>query len=335
MAVSGKDTKRKKCFITGAAGFIGFHLAKHILTSGYEVAGFDNLNSYYDPRLKETRLSILRKYPHFSFYKGDMTDYDYLLETVTTFQPDIVVNLAAQAGVRYSIDEPRLYIDSNVVGFFNLLEVCRHRSVEHLVFASSSSVYGNRNHIPFSVKDWVDYPISLYAATKKTNELMAYTYSHLYGIPVTGLRFFTVYGPYGRPDMAYYKFAESIYRGETIKVYNGGDMLRDFTYVDDVVTGIMLVMNSAPIENNGVRYKIYNIGHGHPIKLMDFIEILETALGRTAKKKYLPMQPGDVYQTYADMSEMKLDFNFTATTSIYDGITKFASWYIEYCGENK
>lgn len=270
----------KKILITGAAGFIGFHLAKRLLDMRTTVLGLDNLNDYYDVSLKESRLHILEDYPSFTFVKGDLADADTVNEQFETFQPDIVVNLAAQAGVRYSIDHPRSYIDSNIIGFFNILEACRHHPVEHLLFASSSSVYGNQQKTPFSTSDNVDHPISLYAATKKSDELMAYTYSHLYGIPATGLRFFTVYGPYGRPDMAYFKFANKIRKGEPIQVYNHGDMYRDFTYVDDIVTGIEHMLCNPPKANElGDLYKVYNIGNHKPEQLMHFIEVLEHALG--------------------------------------------------------
>lgn len=321
----------KKILITGAAGFIGFHLAKRLLDLGTTVLGLDNLNDYYDVSLKESRLHILEEYPSFTFVKGDLADADTVNEQFETFQPDIVVNLAAQAGVRYSIDHPRSYIDSNIIGFFNILEACRHHPVEHLLFASSSSVYGNQQKTPFSTSDNVDHPISLYAATKKSNELMAYTYSHLYDIPVTGLRFFTVYGPYGRPDMAYFKFANKIRKGEPIQIYNHGDMYRDFTYVDDIVTGIEHMLCNPPKANElGDLYKVYNIGNHKPEQLMHFIEVLEQALGQKAEKEYLPMQPGDVYQTYADVSDLQKDFDFKPETTIEEGLEKFAVWYKKY-----
>lgn len=326
----------KKVLITGAAGFIGFHLARRLLEEGAVVGGFDNLNDYYDVSLKQSRLEILRQFPRFTFVKGDLADAQAVEEVFSSFAPDIVVNLAAQAGVRYSIDHPRSYIDSNIIGFFNILEACRHHEVMHLLFASSSSVYGNQQKTPFATTDNVDHPISLYAATKKSDELMAYTYSHLYGIPATGLRFFTVYGPYGRPDMAYFKFANKIRRGETIQIYNHGDMYRDFTYVDDIVTGIEhMLMNPPQPNDSGDRYKIYNIGNHKPEKLMHFIEVLETALGQKAQKEFLPMQPGDVYQTYADVSELVRDFDFQPKTSIEEGLGKFAAWYREYYGTQK
>lgn len=323
----------KRILITGAAGFIGFHLSKRLLNLGTTVLGLDNLNDYYDVSLKESRLHILKDYPCFTFVKGDLSDADTVNKQFKMFQPDIVVNLAAQAGVRYSIDHPRSYIDSNIIGFFNILEACRHHPVEHLLFASSSSVYGNQQKTPFSTSDNVDHPISLYAATKKSNELMAYTYSHLYDIPVTGLRFFTVYGPYGRPDMAYFKFANKIRKGEPIQIYNHGDMYRDFTYVDDIVTGIEHMLCNPPKANElGDLYKVYNIGNHKPEQLMHFIEVLEQALGQKAEKEYLPMQPGDVYQTYADVSDLQKDFDFKPETTIEEGLEKFAVWYKKYYG---
>lgn len=324
----------KKVLVTGAAGFIGFHLSKRLLGLGATVVGFDNVNDYYDVGLKESRLEILRQYEKFTFIKGDLADEAAVSALFDTYQPDIVVNLAAQAGVRYSIDHPRSYIDSNIIGFFNILEACRHHAVEHLLFASSSSVYGNQQKTPFSTTDNVDHPISLYAATKKSDELMAYTYSHLYGIPATGLRFFTVYGPFGRPDMAYFKFTNKIRRGEAIQIYNNGDMYRDFTYVDDIVTGIEHMLCNPPKANElGDRYKVYNIGNNKPEKLMHFIEVLEQAIGKTAKKEFLPMQPGDVYQTYADVSELERDFDFKPATTIEEGLGKFAEWYKDYYKE--
>lgn len=321
----------KKILITGAAGFIGYHLAKRLLSLGVQVAGLDNMNAYYDVQLKKDRLARLELYPAFSFTQGDLADGETVNRIFEEFRPDIVVNLAAQAGVRYSIDHPREYIDSNIIGFFNILEACRHYEPEHLLFASSSSVYGNQKKTPFATTDNVDHPISLYAATKKSDELMAYTYCHLYGIPATGLRFFTVYGPFGRPDMAYFKFTNKIMKREPITIFNQGDMYRDFTYVDDIVTGIQNMLCCPPKPNGeGDRYKIYNIGNNHPEKLMTFIETLEKALGKTAEKEYMPMQPGDVYQTYADVSELEKDFGFRPSTSIAEGLGKFARWYREY-----
>ena len=321
----------KKVLITGAAGFIGFHLAKRLLSLGATVCGIDNLNDYYDVSLKEARLTILEKEPAFTFVRGDLADEAVVTKLFEDFRPDIVVNLAAQAGVRYSIDNPRSYIQSNIVGFFNILEACRHYPVEHLLYASSSSVYGNQEKTPFATTDNVDHPISLYAATKKSDELMAYTYSHLYGIPATGLRFFTVYGPWGRPDMAYFKFTNKIVRGEPIQIYNHGDMLRDFTYVDDIIRGVENMLCNPPKANEfGDRYKVYNIGNNKPEKLMDFIETLEKAIGREAKKEYLPMQPGDVYQTYADVTDLIRDFDFKPSTPISEGLGRFAEWYKDY-----
>ncbi|MDL2060484.1 GDP-mannose 4,6-dehydratase [Mesosutterella sp. AGMB02718] len=323
--------KTSKVLITGAAGFIGFHLARRLLSLGASVLGFDNLNDYYEVSLKKSRLDILARFPGFTFVKGDLADEKAVAGVFESFHPDIVVNLAAQAGVRYSIDHPRSYIDSNIVGFFNILEACRRHQVAHLLFASSSSVYGNQQKTPFSTADNVDHPISLYAATKKSDELMAYAYSHLYGIPATGLRFFTVYGPFGRPDMAYFKFANKIRRGEAIQIYNHGDMYRDFTYVDDIVTGMEHMLCNPPRKNElGDAYKVYNIGNHKPEKLMHFIEVLEQALGKKAKKEYLPMQPGDVYQTYADVSELQRDFDFKPETTIEEGLGKFAQWYKTY-----
>lgn len=320
-----------KILITGCAGFIGYHLAKSLLNKDNSVIGIDNLNNYYDVHLKENRLEQLKVFNNFQFVKADIADEKAVNLLFAENKFDIVVNLAAQAGVRYSIDNPRSYISSNIIGFFNILEACRYNPVKHLVFASSSSVYGNQNKIPFTVIDNVDHPISLYAATKKSNELMAFTYAHLYKIPLTGLRFFTVYGPWGRPDMAYFSFTNKIYADESIKIFNNGDMLRDFTYIDDIVHGIELVIDKAPKGEDP--YKIYNIGNNKPERLMYFIETLENAIGKKAKKEFLPMQPGDVYQTYADISELEKDFGFKPKTSIEDGLKKFADWYKEYYGK--
>lgn len=329
----------KKILITGAAGFIGYHLADKLLNRGCTVCGLDNLNDYYDVALKESRLSLLSGRKGFSFRKGNIADAVTVNEVFREFEPDIVVNLAAQAGVRYSIENPQSYIESNVIGFFNILEACRHsfdegrHPITHLLYASSSSVYGNQKKTPFSVDDCVDKPISLYAATKKSNELMAYTYSHLYGIPATGLRFFTVYGPMGRPDMAYFGFSEKIMSGQPIKIFNNGDMYRDFTYVDDIVEGITRMLNNPPAADEaGDRYKVYNIGNNNPEKLMYFIETLEKCLGREAEKEYYPMQPGDVYQTYADVTALMEDFDFKPETSLAEGLRRFAEWYLEYRG---
>lgn len=322
---------RDKVLITGAAGFIGFHLANSLLTQGYQVYGIDNLNDYYDVKLKESRLTILKRFPNFSFTKGSIANEDIVNKIFQDFSPQYVVNLAAQAGVRYSIDNPKVYMESNVMGFYNILEACRHNPVKHLLFASSSSVYGNQEKTPFSVDDNVDHPISLYAATKKSNELMAYTYSHLYNIPVTGLRFFTVYGPYGRPDMAYFKFTNMIYKGEAIKIFNNGDMYRDFTYVDDIVTGIKELIPMVPQKSaDKAAYQIFNIGNNKPEKLMYFIECLENTIGKKAEKEYLPMQPGDVYQTYADVSALEEKIHFKPKTTIEEGLKYFIDWYKEY-----
>ena len=326
----------KKILVTGAAGFIGYHLSKKLLSQGVSVVGFDNINDYYDVNLKYARLKELEPYDNFTFIKGNLADKTAVDKLFAEHKFDIVVNLAAQAGVRYSIDNPQAYIESNVIGFFNILEACRHNPVEHLLYASSSSVYGNQKKTPFSTDDDVSKPISLYAATKKSNELMAYTYSHLYSIPTTGLRFFTVYGPYGRPDMACFIFTQKIMKGETIKIFNNGDMYRDFTYIDDIIEGIVNILPHAPEEDDlGAYYKVYNIGNNKPEKLMDYIAALEKALGKEAKKEYLPMQPGDVYQTYADVEDLIRDFDFKPATSIQDGLNKFAEWFLPYYGYTK
>lgn len=330
--MNGLDTSRTY-LVTGGAGFIGFHLSKSLLEKGAVVIGFDNLNDYYDVKLKEDRLAILEQYEKYTFIKGDLADNADVFRAFQEYRPQVVVNLGAQAGVRYSIDNPRAYMESNMMGFFHILEGCRYFPVEHLVYASSSSVYGGNEKVPFSTEDKVDEPVSLYAATKKSNELMAHAYSKLYHIPVTGLRFFTVYGPYGRPDMAYFKFTNKILAGEPIQIYNNGDMYRDFTYIDDIVEGVENILCNPPAENEkGARYKIYNIGNNKPVKLMDYIEMLEKCLGKTAKKEYLPMQPGDVYQTYADVSELMQDYGFKPDTSIEEGLSRFVDWYRAYYG---
>lgn len=327
----------KKVLVTGAAGFIGFFLSKRLLEEGYDIVGFDNLNDYYDVRLKNERLDILKGYENFRFVKGDLADKVAVDTLFSEYKPNIVVNLAAQAGVRYSITNPESYINSNLIGFFNILEACRYNFVEHLVYASSSSVYGSNEKIPYSTDDKVDNPVSLYAATKKSNELMAHAYSKLYNIPSTGLRFFTVYGPMGRPDMAYFGFTNKLVRGEKIQIFNYGDMKRDFTYIDDIVTGVINVMKKVP-ENNedGVPYKIYNIGNNKPETLLYFVETLEKCLiaegiiDKPAEKELLPMQPGDVYQTYADVDDLINDFDFKPSTSLQEGLTHFAKWYKEF-----
>lgn len=322
----------KKYLVTGAAGFIGYYLSKRLLEEGCSVIGYDNLNDYYDVRLKETRLSLLKDYEKFTFYKGDLADKDYLEKVFQQENIQVVVNLAAQAGVRYSLENPDAYIQSNLVGFANILEMCRNYSIEHLLFASSSSVYGNSDKIPFSVEDKTDQPVSLYAATKKANELLAYSYSHLYGIPATGLRFFTVYGPMGRPDMAYYLFTKAISQEKPIKVFNHGDLYRDFTYVDDIIDGIVrLIENSVVLkQETKPSFKVYNIGNNQPEKLMDFIKYLEECLGKEAKKEFYPMQPGDVYRTYADVSDLEKDIDFKPSTSLKTGLKYFVDWYKEY-----
>lgn len=322
--------------VTGGAGFIGYFLSKRILESGARVIGFDNMNDYYDVTLKEYRLNELKTYDKYEFVKGDLSVKEDVEALFVKYKPDVVVNLGAQAGVRYSIDNPEAYMKSNVEGFFNILEAVRHYPVKHLLYASSSSVYGGNTKIPFSTEDKVDRPISLYAATKKTNELMAYSYCKLYGVKATGLRFFTVYGPKGRPDMAAFKFANLIMQGKPIQIYNNGDMMRDFTYVDDIVTGIMNIMPNPPkADDLGACYKVYNIGNHSPVQLMDFVKTLEECLGRTAEKEFLPMQPGDVPRTFADVTDLMNDFDFKPDTSIKEGLTKFADWYKEYYGYNK
>ncbi len=321
----------KTFLVTGGAGFIGYHLSRSLLARGARVIGFDNLNEYYDVQLKKDRLAILKEYENYTFIKGDLADQGDVIRLFQEYSPHVVVNLGAQAGVRYSIDNPTAYMQSNMMGFFHILEGCRYFPVEHLVYASSSSVYGGNEKVPFSTDDKVDGPVSLYAATKKSNELMAHAYSKLYNIPATGLRFFTVYGPFGRPDMAYFKFTKKIMAGEPIQIYNNGDMYRDFTYIDDIVKGIENILCNPPAANEqGVRYKLYNIGNNKPEKLMDYIDTLEKCLGRTAVKEYLPMQPGDVYQTYADVSDLMRDYDFKPDTSIEEGLGRFVAWYREY-----
>ncbi|MDI9455821.1 MAG: SDR family NAD(P)-dependent oxidoreductase [Spirochaetota bacterium] len=314
----------KEYFVTGVAGFIGFHLASSLLKQGCKVIGLDNLNSYYDVRLKRERLKLLGC-ERFTFYHADLTDKKKL-ETIFQRHPiTYVVNLAAQAGVRYSIDHPDAYIDSNIQGFLNVLEAIRNHPVEHLVYASSSSVYGKNTKIPYSIHDRTDEPVSLYAATKKANELFAHTYQHLYSIKTTGVRFFTVYGPWGRPDMAYYSFTKKILNNETIDVYNNGDMWRDFTYIDDVINSLEHIIPRVPTDP-----VIYNIGNNNPIRLLRFIEALEEVIGKKANKNFLPMQDGDVYQTYADISDLQRDFGITINTPIEEGLASFVAWYRSY-----
>lgn len=325
-----------KVLVTGAAGFIGFHLTLALLERDDEVVGIDNLNDYYDPALKQLRLDEIAKHPkcsNFEFIKADISDRAFMEQLFADNSFDVVVNLAAQAGVRYSLENPHAYVESNLVGFVNILEGCRHSKVKHLVYASSSSVYGMNVKQPFSTEDRVDYPISLYAATKKSNELMAHTYSHLYNIPTTGLRFFTVYGPYGRPDMAYYKFTKAILNGDPIDVYNNGVMKRDFTYIDDIIEGVVRVMDKTPtpIENKYSTakppYRIYNIGNNNPVTLRDFISAIEEASGVKASENLMPMQAGDVPITYADIDQLTSLTNFRPTTHIDQGLRVFVSWY--------
>ena len=320
--------------VTGVAGFIGYHFAQRLLADGIQVYGIDNLNEYYDVNLKKARLAQLTSQPGFIFEYLDLSDRTAVAQLFAAQQFDCVVNLAAQAGVRYSLQNPLAYVDSNVTGFVNLLEGCRHSAVKHLVFASSSSVYGVNPKTPFSTSDNVDHPISLYAATKKANELMAHTYSHLFQLPTTGLRFFTVYGEWGRPDMAYFKFVKAIEAGEAIDVYNYGDMQRDFTYIDDVIEGVVRVMHRIPVPEadtlTQAPYKLYNIGNNKPVTLKRFIEVVEQALGKEAQKNFLPMQPGDVPTTYADVDDLMRDVGFKPSTPIEEGIDRFVRWYRGY-----
>lgn len=336
----------RRIFVTGAAGFIGAFLSDRLAREGWNVVGLDNVNAYYDPGIKEDRLRMLRETDvagRFTFVRGDLTDAALVERLFAENEFDVVVNLAAQAGVRYSIDNPKAYIDSNLIGFYNILEACRHHPVKHLVFASSSSVYGGNEKVPFSEVDQVDHPVSLYAATKKANELMAHAYSKLYDIPCTGLRFFTVYGPMGRPDMAYFKFANTLRAGGTIQIYNMGDCRRDFTYVDDIVEGIMRVMERVPEDcGTGARYKVYNIGNSEPVQLLEFVDTLQHVLVEEgvlpedydfdAHKELVPMQAGDVVETYADCSELQRDFDYQPATKLEDGLRAFAKWYREYYG---
>jgi UDP-glucuronate 4-epimerase len=325
-----------KILVTGAAGFVGYHLAQRLLSQGQEVCGIDNLNDYYDVNLKKARLEQLKPHSEFTFQHLDLSDRVGISKLFQDQKFDRVVHLAAQAGVRYSLQNPHAYADSNLMGFINILEGCRHNKIEHLVFASSSSVYGNNTKVPFAVSDNVDRPISLYAATKKANELMAHSYSHLYGLPITGLRFFTVYGPWGRPDMAYFKFVKAIAENKPIDVYNFGKMQRDFTYIDDVIEGVVRVTDKPPQSStetgSTVPYKIYNIGNNSPVELVTFIEVIEKAMGKTAIKNLLPMQPGDVPATYADVDDLMADVGFKPSTPIEQGIHQFVEWYRSYYG---
>lgn len=336
----------QKVLVTGAAGFIGYHLSEKLVADGHSVIGVDNLNDYYDVSLKRSRLERLLKHDEaFEFHKLDLADSDAVQVLFAETRPDIVVNLAAQAGVRYSLKNPHAYINSNIVGFLNVLEACRHHGVKHLIYASSSSVYGANTKMPFSVHHNVDHPLSLYAATKKANELMAHTYSHLYGLPTTGLRFFTVYGPWGRPDMALFIFTKAIFEGRPIQLFNNGNMKRDFTYIDDIVEALVRLVEKEPPTGNPdwsgdnpdpatsfAPYRIYNIGNNNPVELNYFVEVLEKAIGRKAIKEYLPMQPGDVPATYANVDALVRDVDFKPATPIEVGIERFVKWYREYYG---
>jgi len=331
-----------KILVTGAAGFIGFHLSKYLLARGEEVVGLDNLNDYYDVSLKQARLAQLQEKPNFHFVHLDLADRERMAELFSAERFDKAVNLAAQAGVRYSLTNPHAYIDSNIQGFMNILEGCRHNGVKHLVYASSSSVYGANTSMPFSIHDNIDHPVSIYAATKKANELMAHTYSHLYRLPTTGLRFFTVYGPWGRPDMALFLFTKAILAGEPIQVFNYGKMRRDFTYIDDIVEGVVRVTDRIAVSNpdwdgatpdpgtSAAPYRLYNIGNNQPVELMYLIETLEKSLGKTAKKELLPIQPGDVPATFANVDDLIADVGFKPATAIEDGIDRFVDWYKFY-----
>ena len=342
------ELKNKIILVTGSAGFIGFYLTKKLLeeNKNINIIGFDNLNDYYDISLKEWRLEQLKSFDNFKFIKGNLANKELINKVFKEYKPNIVVNLAAQAGVRYSIDHPDVYIESNLIGFYNILEACRNNPVEHLVYASSSSVYGGNKKVPFSAEDKVDNPVSLYAATKKSNELLAHSYSKLYNIPSTGLRFFTVYGPAGRPDMAYFGFTNKLIKGETIKIFNYGNCKRDFTYVDDIVEGIIRVIQGAPKKENGddglpiPPYAVYNIGNSNPENLLDFVQILQEELIRAkvlpedydfeAHKELVPMQAGDVPVTYADTTPLEKDYGFRPSTTLRKGLRKFAKWYKEY-----
>jgi UDP-glucuronate 4-epimerase len=331
-----------RVLVTGAAGFIGFHVARYLLERGDTIVGVDSLNPYYDVRLKEARLALLTGHERFHFLRLDLADRDGMNELFVRQRPERVVHLAAQAGVRYSLTNPHAYVESNLVGFLHILEGCRHTRVEHLVYASSSSVYGANTKMPFSVHDNVDHPVSLYAASKKANELMAHTYSHLYSLPTTGLRFFTVYGPWGRPDMALFIFTKAILEGKPIQVFNHGNMRRDFTYIDDIVEGVVRVLDTVPQPNptwsgatpdpgtSKAPYRLYNIGNNQPVELLHFIAVLEACLGRKAEKQLLPMQLGDVPETYADVEDLMRDVGFKPSTPITTGIARFVEWYRQY-----
>ena len=334
----------RKALVTGVAGFIGFHLARRLLKDSYQVVGIDNINPYYDIALKEARLEKLKDQPNFTFFKMDLADRKQLERLFARQEFEVVVNMAAQAGVRYSIENPFAYVDSNLVGFVNLLECCRHYNIKHFVFASSSSVYGANTTMPFSVHHNVDHPVSLYAATKKANELMAHTYSHLYRLPSTGLRFFTVYGPWGRPDMALFLFTRAILEDQPLKVFNHGKMQRDFTYIDDIIEGVVRVLSRLPQPNphwsgaepdpgtSSAPYKIYNIGNNNPVELIKFIEVIEAALGKRAQKEFMDLQPGDVVATYADVDDLMQDVGFKPATPIEVGVERFVKWFKDFYG---
>lgn len=332
----------KTYLVTGAAGFIGFFVAQRLCSQGHQVIGLDNLNDYYDVSLKEARLAELKGEENFRFVRMDLADREGIAKLFASEKFDRVIHLAAQAGVRYSLDNPLAYVDSNLLGHTTILEGCRHHQVEHLVYASSSSVYGMNKKMPFSTEDSVDHPVSLYAATKKANELMSHTYSHLYNIPTTGLRFFTVYGPWGRPDMALFKFTKAILEGRSIDIYNNGDLSRDFTYIDDIVEGILRIQDVIPqgdstwtVESgspgdSSAPYRIHNIGNGQPVKLMDFVAALESALDKTAQKNFMPMQPGDVYATYADTRSLYEATGYQPNVGVAEGVAKFVEWYRDF-----
>ncbi|WP_028081814.1 NAD-dependent epimerase [Solimonas soli] len=331
-----------KVLLTGAAGFVGFYCARALLERGETVVGFDNLNDYYDPALKQARLEQLRPCANFRFVHADLADKAAVLGTFAAEKPDVVLHLAAQAGVRYSLQNPQAYVDSNLSGFMNVLEACRAQPVRHLVFASSSSVYGANTKVPFAVSDTTDHPVSLYAATKKANEALAHAYSDLFDIPATGLRFFTVYGPWGRPDMAYFSFTRALFEGKPIEVYNHGDMERDFTYIDDITSAVVRLLDHVPQRDpswtgnppvagrSRAPYRLYNIGNHSPVRLLHFIEVLERLTGRPAQKVFKPMAPGDVQRTYADVSDLRRDVGFEPATPIEDGLASFVRWYRQY-----
>jgi UDP-glucuronate 4-epimerase len=333
-----------KVLVTGAAGFIGFHLSKRLLKTGWEVIGLDNINDYYDSALKQARLDQLKGAQGFRFVRIDLADRVRMEDLFRTERFDVVVNLAAQAGVRFSLTNPHAYVEANLIGFLNILEGCRHTGIRHLVYASSSSVYGLNTTMPFSVHHNVDHPVSLYAATKKANELMAHTYSHLYRLPTTGLRFFTVYGPWGRPDMALFKFTRAILAGEPIDVYNHGQMRRDFTYIDDIVEGVVRLVDHVPAPDprwdgahpdpgaSSAPYRLYNIGNNNPVELTEFVRAIEKALGRTAQLNLLPLQPGDVLATAADVADLAAEVGFAPSTPLNEGIARFMEWYRQYYG---